>query len=1059
MSRAVPLSRIQELGIRGRDDPAAQPVVWNVISMDDGGLRALHEALHPTLLLLALAGYRIDQLVLGPPDENGDVLLVDLSPRSATPIAWADYIESDTAEWPFWGRFGILVWLRFHPGLTGGVVGLDDTGGLAGRFVEVGGFPFLGYDVTVPGYLSYVLYWLKQEQEAVRVDLAARIAAVWALTDWDLTTNGLLAALQPDLWTFPDLEDEEDLRRQAFRRLGEPIAGSALAGQDALEAFLIEEASVRDGETPPSVHDRLLDLAPDDAADLERNWNSEAEALWNQHNEGRDPFRSADHRRLSYCELVFDMLNESLISLAGYDPAAGESAYGGYNLQRDDRDPADGETQWRYGGTDIAGRPPLPKHIDDLRKDLEKIGFGPLADGDMADDPTTRDVNEADDAAARRRTFGAYLEAAVREFQIYAAMDNVARVLPADEQPAVANPSLATTLTGQVNDQRYTGPVSGVVNAQTRALLKMWVERDWFCPVVVEARTLSRTNLRRLRDPHYSGDKPALVTGTAIDPAHHNLWRRTELSDAAYAFIAWDFTKHYPAPVTRPWGDPVVVAGWGNIGSWGGAFAKVARHTWPEAELTPENLLGDTPPLDERPQQGPFWSTFRVIRAIAEEECQGVIDGMNAWDSAILSGGPVHFTLGLAKRSDGTGLHPRPENCVIYPGELCAPLSLFAAEHEQEYDRFFGVFGIRPREEWADPPAEHFSSAHRKYRGWILLQADTGTFVDPRRVTPETVRAGDGLDANNHDFRLVEVLHHWHWIYRWQMAPRLSEAFREVTYRFARARIRALLDTPWGMVNGAPAGLKVGDIFTSEKAVAILERLHVWSPPTLLGVSDKEAEYDGYGVSFTGLGKVGGAWTAARDAGGSEDPTTWGDDQEKAIVAWLIGANLKADIADLVLWPVSDEWDDNLFDTDLLPIAVEEAPDIGAIAALAVAPGAEVRVRFTVTDRETEPGGCTVDATSSRASRLVASVVPAGGIDYDLVLEAPAGAAGEVTVTVSARDRRHKTTREVRVNVTPDGALPAGQAAQYVRPAPVGLSELRNSFELDDSGLFAQPED
>ena len=96
MSRVVPLSRIQELGIRGRDDPAADPFVWNVISMDDGSLRALHEALNPTLLLLALAGYRIDQLVLGPPDENGDVLLVDLSPRSATPIAWADYIESDT---------------------------------------------------------------------------------------------------------------------------------------------------------------------------------------------------------------------------------------------------------------------------------------------------------------------------------------------------------------------------------------------------------------------------------------------------------------------------------------------------------------------------------------------------------------------------------------------------------------------------------------------------------------------------------------------------------------------------------------------------------------------------------------------------------------------------------------------------------------------------------------------------------------------------------------------------------------------------------------------------
>jgi hypothetical protein len=538
------------------------------------------------------------------------------------------------------------------------------------------------------------------------------------------------------------------------------------------------------------------------------------------------------------------------------------------------------------------------------------------------------------------------------------------------------------------------------------------------------------------------------------------MWRRTELTDdIGYSFIAWDFTNHYPAPVARPWRDPVVVARWGNIESWGGPFAQVARHTWPEAELTPENVLGATPDLDERPQQGAFWSTFRVIRAISEEECQGVIDGMNAWDSAILSGGPVHFTLGLAKRSDGIGLNDAPENCVIYPGELCPALSLFAAEHEREYQRFFGDFGLRPREQWSDPPNEMFSSAHRKYRGWVLLESDTGTYVDPRSVTPETVQAGGGLIANHDDFLLVEVLHHWHWIYRWQMAPRLSEAFREVTYRFARARLRALLDAPWGTLGGAPAGLKLGDIFTSEKAVAILERLHVWWPERLLGPTDYDAEWDGSTVDDIRLDRIGGAWTAAQTAGGSDDPSTWGDVEERAIVKWLIAQKFKKDLEDLVLWPKADEWDTNLFDTSLLPIVVEEAPDIGPIAPLAVAPGTEARVRFTVTDRETEPGGCAVSAGSSRTSRLTASVDRVGGIEYDLVLVAPAGAAGEVTVTVYAGDRRHEITRAVRVNVTADGALPEGEAPAYQRPAPVGLSELRNSFELDDSGLFAQPED
>ena len=47
------------------------------------------------------------------------------------------------------------------------------------------------------------------------------------------------------------------------------------------------------------------------------------------------------------------------------------------------------------------------------------------------------------------------------------------------------------------NDQPYSGPISGVVNARTRGLLKMWVERDWHCPVVVEARVLEPATTSR----------------------------------------------------------------------------------------------------------------------------------------------------------------------------------------------------------------------------------------------------------------------------------------------------------------------------------------------------------------------------------------------------------------------------------------------------------------------------------------------------------------------------------------------------------------------------------
>jgi hypothetical protein len=353
-----------------------------------------------------------------------------------------------------------------------------------------------------------------------------------------------------------------------------------------------------------------------------------------------------------------------------------------------------------------------------------------------------------------------------------------------------------------------------------------------------------------------------------------------------------------------------------------------------------------------------------------------------------------------------------------------------------------------------------FSSGHRKYRGWILLQDENGVFLDPRVVSRASVAAGEPLAVHHEDFLLIEVLHHWHWIYRWQMAPRLSQAFREITYRLARARLRALLSTPWGGLGDAPAGLTLGDIFTSEKAVAILERIHVYSPETLFRVSDYEAEWGGQTTADIDFTPIVAAYTEAKKTGGA-NPATWGDDQEKVLVTQLINANLKADVAKLVLWPVQADWTTNEYGMDLLPIVKEEAPDIGAIAPLAAAPGTETRVPFTVTDRETEPGGCTVTAKSANVNRVVASVEPAaaGGINYELVLVPPAGASGEVNVTVTARDRRHTTTRAVRVKVTAAGTLPTGTAPAYARPAPVGLSEQRDSFQLDADGLFAQPPD
>ena len=189
-------------------------------------------------------------------------------------------------------------------------------------------------------------------------------------------------------------------------------------------------------------------------------------------------------------------------------------------------------------------------------------------------------------------------------------------------------------------------------------------------------------------------------------------------------------------------------------------------------------------------------------------------------------------------------------------------------------------------------------------------------------------------------------------------------------------------------------------------------------------MTDKEVEWDGQTVANIDFNTIEPAFDEAKKTGG-DDPTVWGDDEEKALVAKLVELNLKDDIAMLVLWPIQNSYRARLHDLSLLPIVKEEAPDISAIAPLAVAPGTGGRVRFTVTDRETEPGGCAFVVSSTNEQRLAASVEPAGGIEYDLVLDGAGRRRGRGRGCTGhrCRDRRQRTAREV------DGRRDGGRGA------------------------------
>ena len=283
-----------------------------------------------------------------------------------------------------------------------------------------------------PADLGAIASSLPGLQEPLRVDLAARIGRAWAATDWSVATTGLLSALQPDLWTFPDLSDDEDLRRQAFRQLGEAIAGPALANEAALQAFLIAEAVVRNGRQPPSVRDRLTAAAADDVDDLERNWNYRGRAAVDRAPPGRR--RAVPPRRSPPPELLRARVRHAqrVAALARRLRPGGRrwARTAATTCSASDHDPAERDASGRTRAGIVTGT--TTTYIEELRSDLEHDRLRPARRRRRPSARSTTRIRPPTSRRGRSATgagsFGAHLEAAVREFQIYASLPFVARL-------------------------------------------------------------------------------------------------------------------------------------------------------------------------------------------------------------------------------------------------------------------------------------------------------------------------------------------------------------------------------------------------------------------------------------------------------------------------------------------------------------------------------------------------------------------------------------------------------------------------------------------------------
>lgn len=535
--------------------------------------------------------------------------------------------------------------------------------------------------------------------------------------------------------------------------------------------------------------------------------------------------------------------------------------YGNYDLQRGDHDgsPArnrpprwgghdnplppeqSAETPMGAGGATIA----VAGHVQQLQRDLRELGFGAISspDGD----------------------FGRHTQWAVREFQIYARMDRVAALDvvrlheltgdPSAGESAYEVAALGTapgqdppasyyvaTLSQVENLVPYNGPISGVVNEETRNAIRLWLDRNYRCPLVIEAWNMTR----------------GARTSTFENGV--NIWRHDEITSSAPRMFYRDFSGYYDYPETRGVDDYHVLGTYSAFGSWGGPASLVPAHTWrEEAEMLPEHLVNHettTTVLAQSPDSSTA-STYRVVRSTAEQECMGAFDSVNGYDDAIVSLGPCHWTLGVLPAGGYDN------------GELPGFLAYVMHCSLEDYRRAYGNFGLYPSHSWVGQNAGPlWLRGQLKYAGWVRVHAE-GT--DPER-------AHDNLEQLREYERSADeaaYFKNWHWFFRWVMAGRTVPSVRTCMWDMVRMRLRDLRSFHVRLeAGGVEINATIGDIFTSERANAVVLRWHIFRPAHVTGARIRNS------ISTAISSSPGINWALA--------PAQWTDDHEAALLAQLL---------------------------------------------------------------------------------------------------------------------------------------------------------------------------
>lgn len=389
--------------------------------------------------------------------------------------------------------------------------------------------------------------------------------------------------------------------------------------------------------------------------------------------------------------------------------------------------------------------------------------------------------------------FGFNTECAVREFQIYAKMPKIALQIQG------AYLIYGDTLIAVTNTDIYKGDIDGVVNSEVRRLIQVWLNNSWRIPVIVQAWTIKNDVQNKI----FNG--------------YDNIWKYDEVKSNTPRMYVKDLSGYYTIPTSKS-ANAIVLGDYAPYSSWGGPRSEGASRSWNETEITPNSLLGKSLAalsVSER-------STFMVIRAVSKVECEGYLDRMNAYDNAFVSFGPFHWVLGLINDS----------RTKVGGGEVASYIAYLKEKDKLTFDKAFGFFGLDITPTWNTSGQSFFYSGGIRNYGKGRPAMKQGTFLKPM---PDDKT---GIDFGNY-FR------NWHWFYRFVMAARTIPNFTKYIWDFARLRIRdissiSIKNLGFTDSNGHLKEPNIAEIFTSERAFALILRLHVRYPAHVANLNNQD---------------------------------------------------------------------------------------------------------------------------------------------------------------------------------------------------------------------------